>query len=103
MRYFFCITFYLYYSNEIIIKNIIFLFLDFSEKYYEKSRLNNNIISLKLQEFQNLIEDFNLVNYEKFSKFLDNVNKNMSGIKPLKNIKNIFNIILKNKGNNNDS
>ena len=91
------ITFYLYYSNEIIIKNIIFLFIDFSEKYYEKNRLNNNIISLKLQEFQNLIEDFNLQNFEKFSKFLENINKNKPEIsKSIRDIKNIFNINIKN-------
>ena len=98
------ISFYLYYSNEIIIKNIIFLFLDFGEKYYEKSRLNNNIISLKLQEFQNLIEDFNLNNFEKFSKFLENINKNKSELfKPIRDIKNIFNINIKNSESKNDS
>ena len=98
------ISFYLYYSNEIIIKNIIFLFLDFSEKYYEKSRANNNIISLKLQEFQNVIDDFNLRNLEKYSKFLDNLNKNKSELfKSNKDIKNIFNIRVRNKENENES
>ena len=98
------ISFYLYYSNEIIIKNIIFLFLDFGEKYYEKSRLNNNIISLKLQEFQNLIEDFDLNNFEKFSKFLENINKNNSELfKPIRDFKNIFNINIKKSESKNDS
>ena len=74
--------------------------MDFGEKYYEKSRLNNNIISLKLQEFQNLIEDFNLQNFEKFSTFLEKINKNKSEIfKPIKDIKNIFNINIKNSEN----
>jgi len=98
------ISFYLYYSNEIIIKNIIFLFLDFSEKFYEKSRANNSVISLKLQEFQNIIDDFNLTNLEKYSKFLDNLNKNKSELfKSNKDIKNIFNIRIKNNENKNES
>ena len=98
------ISFYLYYSNEIIIKNIIFLFLDFSEKYYEKSKSNNNVICLKLQEFQNVIDDFNLGNLEKYSKFLDNLNKNKSKLfKSNKDIKNIFSIRLKNSENKNES
>ena len=98
------ISFYLYFSNEIIIKNIIFLFIDFSEKYYEKSRLNNNIISLKLQEFQNLIEDFNLYKLENFSQFLENINKNKSELfKPNRDIKTIFSINIKNNESKNDS
>ena len=98
------ISFYLYYSNEIIIKNIIFLFLDFSEKYYEKSKSNNNVISLKLQEFQNVIDDFNLGNVEKYSKFLDNLNKNKSELfKSNKDIKYIFNFKVKNNENKNES
>ena len=98
------ISFYLYYSNEIIIKNIIFLFLDFSEKFYEKSRANNSVISLKLQEFQNIIDDFNLTNLEKYSKFLDNLNKNKSELfKSNKDIKNIFNFRVKNNENKNES
>ena len=98
------ISFYLYYSNEIIIKNIIFLFLDFSEKYYEKSKSNNNIISLKLQEFQKVIDDFNLSNLEKYSKFLDNLNKNKSELfKSNKDIKSIFNFRVKNSENKNES
>jgi len=98
------ISFYLYYSNEIIIKNIIFLFLDFSEKYYEKSKSNNNAISLKLQEFQNVIDDFNLGNLEKYSKFLDHLNKNKSELfKSNKDIKNIFNFRVKNNENKNES
>ena len=33
---------FLHYSNNIIVKNIIFLFLDFCEKHYEKNKSNNN-------------------------------------------------------------
>ena len=43
---------FLYNSNNIIIKNIIFLFIDFSEKQYNKNKsINNNIIKNKLIEF----------------------------------------------------
>ena len=68
---------FLYNSNNIIIKNIIFLFLDFSEKQYEKNKsINNNIIKYKLMEFQYLIDDFDISLFNKFSKNLDNINKN---------------------------
>ena len=66
---------YLYYSNEIIIKNIIFLFLDFCEtKFeYEINNNNNNTINLKLKEFKNLIENFDLNRFDNFSTQLDNI------------------------------
>jgi hypothetical protein len=68
---------FLYNSNNIIIKNIIFLFLDFSEKHFEKNKsINNNIIKHKLMEFQYIIDDFDMSLYFKFSKNLDNINKN---------------------------
>ena len=71
------INFYLYNSNEIIIKNIIFLFLDFSEENNKsKNNYNNNIINLKLIEFKSLIDDFDLSRFEKYSQNLDNINKN---------------------------
>ena len=73
----FCITvyFYLYYSNEIIMKNIIFLLLDFSEKKENNKENNNNIIKLKLLEFKKLIDDFDLLGFEKYSKNMDKLNK----------------------------
>ena len=89
----FCITvnIYLYFSNEIIIKNIIFLFLDFNEQYYDKNRINNNLISLKLYEFQQLINDFDIQKFENYSKNLENINKkkysNNNDIKSIFNIK----------------
>jgi len=69
---------FLYISNQIFIKNIIFLFLDFSEKQYEKNKSinNNNIIKYKLMEFQYIIDDFNIPLFNKFSKNIDNINKN---------------------------
>ena len=67
---------FLYYSNNIIIKNIIFLFLDFSEKQYDKNKSNNNIIKYKLMEFQYIIDDFDISLFNKFSKNIDNINKN---------------------------
>ena len=68
---------FLYYSNNIIIKNIIFLFLDFSEKHYEKNKYNNNnLIKYKLIEFQYIIDDFDITLFERFTKKIDNINKN---------------------------
>jgi hypothetical protein len=68
---------FLYYSNNIIIKNIIFLFLDFSEKHYEKNKSNNNnTIKYKLIEFQYIIDDFDISLFERFTKKLDNINRN---------------------------
>ena len=68
---------FLYNSNNIIIKNIIFLFLDFSEKQFEKNKLiNNNIIKYKLMEFQYIIDDFDMSLFNRFSKNIDNINKN---------------------------
>ena len=65
------------YYNEIIIKNIIFLFLDFSENYNNNNN-TNNIINLKLIELKYLIEDFNLNRFKIFSQNLDNINRNKS-------------------------
>ena len=73
---FFSVIIYLHYSNQIILKNIIFLFLDFSDEQCFKNRLNtNNKIILKLLELQHLIDDFNLENFKKYSYNLDTLNK----------------------------
>ena len=75
---FFILTIFLLdYYNEIIIKNIIFLFLDFSENYNNNNN-TNNIINLKLIELKYLIEDFNLNRFKIFSQNLDNINRNKS-------------------------
>ena len=69
---------YLYLSNDIIFKNIILLFLDFSEKNYNKDNKTNiasNIISLKLLEFNNLIDDFDLNRFDDYIKKLENLDK----------------------------
>ena len=56
---------------------MIFLFLDFSEKHYEKNKSNNNnTIKYKLIEFQYIIDDFDISLFERFTKKLDNINKN---------------------------
>ena len=91
------VNFYLYNSNEIIIKNIIFLFLDFTEeeKNITKNR-NQNIINIKLLEFKKLIDDFDLNEFQNYSKNLDNINKNKSLISSNMHLNNIIN-------NNNDS
>ena len=90
--FYFTVCFYLFYSNKIIIKNIIFLFLDFSEKFYDKNKSNSNIISLKLLEFQNLIDDFDLKHFEQYSKNLDNLNVKKSNDPINNDIKSIFNL-----------
>jgi len=71
-----CIIF-LYNSNNIIIKNIIFLFIDFSEKKYNRNKsINNNIIKNKLMEFQHIIDDFDISLLNKYSKAVDDINNN---------------------------
>ena len=74
--FFIVVIYYLYYNNEIIFKNIVFLFLDLSEQEYDKNNINNNVIRLKLDEFKNIIEDFDLNKLEKYSKNLDNLERN---------------------------
>ena len=76
------IHFYLSNTNDIIIKNIIFLFLYFGkEKKNNKSinnNYNNNKINLKLLEFEKIINDFDIERFEKYSNNLDNINSNKS-------------------------
>ena len=69
---------YLFISNDIIIKNLIFLFLDFSVDEYDKIKgnNNNNMIIYKLFEFKILLDDFDLSRLGKYSKNLDKLNKN---------------------------
>ena len=72
---------YLYYSNLIIIKNILFLFLDFSQAQEEKNLNSNynyyvNIIMNKLVKFQKLLNDFNLSNVKMYFDFLNKKNNN---------------------------
>ena len=77
--FFIIVFFYLYFSNNIIIKNIIFLFSDYNEENNDddKTKINNtNKINLKLVEFQNLLNDFNMNLLDKFSKNIENINKN---------------------------
>ena len=76
VTFFLTVILYLYLSNNIIIKNIIFLFLDFSEENYEKRKINNsNIIILKLIELQNIINDFDLDLFKKYEKNIELLNK----------------------------
>jgi len=74
--FFSVIIYYLYYCNEIIFKNIVFLFLDLSEQEYDKNNINNKLIRLKLDEFKSIIEDFDLNKLEKYSKNIDNLERN---------------------------
>jgi len=73
--FYIAVNFFLYYSNEIIIKNIIFLFLNISEDIEDKKNGDNLIIS-KLFQLQSLIDDFNIKRFKKFSHNIDNINKN---------------------------
>ena len=67
---------YLYYSNQIILKNIIFLFLDFGEDNYGKNSINtNNKVMLKLLELKFVIDDFSLEKLQNYSENLDIINK----------------------------
>ena len=69
---------YLYNANQVIIKNILFLFLDFSEEEYDKDKIinNNNLIICKLLEFKNIIDDFNLSNFQIYKLKIEKINKN---------------------------
>ena len=76
------IMFYLYFSNKIIIKNIIFLFLDIDEKFdknYDKKRnKSESLIRYKLMKYKDLINDFDmnhLQNYFNDIKNINNINK----------------------------
>ena len=73
---FISVLIYLYYSNQTIFKNIIFLFLDFSENLFNKNIINtNNKIILKLLELKYLIDDFSLERLQRYSYNLDKLNK----------------------------
>ena len=73
---FISVLIYLYYSNQIIFKNIIFLFLDFSENLFNKNIVNtNNKIILKLLELKYIIDDFSLERLQRYSNNLDKLNK----------------------------
>ena len=110
---FLTVSYYLHFSNEIIIKNIIFLFLDFSEERHKLKNVQDNKIYLKLVEFQYIIDDFDLNKFDKFAKKLEQINRkklvknqeenniieNMS-IKDKENYKNIINQIDKLSINN---
>ena len=99
INFFIANSYYLYFSNGIIIKNIIFLFLDFNEDK-NKGKNNNsfNMINLKLMEFKKVIDDFDLVRFEIYSKNIDNINKN----KTIYQSDNLKNDIGNNNGNFND-
>ena len=73
---FISVLIYLYYSNQTIFKNIIFLFLDFSENLFNKNIVNtNNKIIFKLLELKYLIDDFSLERLQRYSYNLDKLNK----------------------------
>ena len=76
LSFFVTVLVYLYYSNMIIIKNLIFLFLDFTEEEHSKEKDNKvqNIIS-KLLKFKDLINDFDLNNLKIYSDEIDQINK----------------------------
>ena len=87
------VNYYLYYSNEILIKNILILFLDYTDE--ESNNKNSNyIIKLKLLEFKYLIEDFSLYNFEKYT------NKNMNIIKDKDNNNQEKEIVIHNSSKN---
>ena len=71
--FFICCFVYLYYSNMIILRNIIFLFLDFSQSSEDKNSNTSSVTDIigKLIKFQNLINDFNLSNIRIYSDYLD--------------------------------
>ena len=75
--FFITVILYLYYSNNIIIKNIIFLFFDFD---IENKGNNNNKINLKLIELRKILDDFNISLFDNYSKKIDKLNKSITSI-----------------------
>lgn len=75
--FFWIVIVYLYYSNEIIIKNIIFLFLDFTEDTFKLMRhTNTKIMMIKLFEFKACITDFCLEQLYIYAKNLEKIGQN---------------------------
>ena len=72
--FFITVLIYLYYSNLIIIKNLIFLFIDFSEEQFPKNKNIVHDITLKLLKFQKIIDDFDLNRLQTYSDDLDKIN-----------------------------
>ena len=75
--FFIIVIAYLFYSNQVIIRNIIFLFLDFSQEENNNNMKynDNHLLILKLMEFQNIIDDFDLNRLKKYKKKIDAINK----------------------------
>ena len=70
---------YLYFSNDIIIKNIIFLFLDFSDDKTKTLKNNNTkIMMIKLIEFKTCINDFSLEQLNIYANNLGNIQENQN-------------------------
>ena len=86
--FFICCFIYLYYSNLIIVKNIIFLFLDFSQDSDDKSANDVTDIMGKLLKFQNLLNDFNLTNVKIYSDYLDKKNNTEVSIDKVNTVEN---------------
>ena len=75
--FFLIVIVYLYYSNEIIIKNIIFLFLDFTEDTFKLMRhTNTKMMMIKLFEFKACITDFCLEQLQIYAKNLEKIGQN---------------------------
>ena len=75
--FFIFVLVYLYYANQVIIKNLIFVFVDFTEQEYHEINTNfNNLIIFKLLELRKIIDDFNLDNFQKYKMNIDKINKN---------------------------
>ena len=70
---------YLHFSNSIIIKNIIFLFLDFSDDNYMITRNSyTKMMILKLLEFKACIKDFSLEKLEIYAQNLEKIQHNQN-------------------------
>ena len=89
LLFFICCFIYLYYSNIIILRNLIFLFLDFSQNPEDKNTNKSSVSDIigKLLKFQNLLNDFNLSNIKIFSDYLDKKNIKVSNSDNIKEMK----------------
>ena len=78
------ILIYFYYSNTIIIKNIIFLFLDFDNEKYDANYLKKinkfeYLIRYKIIKIKTLINDFDLNQLQNYIYDINNLNMNSYG------------------------
>ena len=67
---------YLFHTNKIFFKNIMNIFIDFTQEgvYTFKNHYDNLIIVKKINEYRAVLDDFNMKNLDKFNEKIKNKN-----------------------------